>query len=75
MTSFFFYLRLSLLCNGSAHSTAPDEVDDRQQNDGAQQRDEQRRQAKVALIDGAYAEQWRQQQAGQQCAYNPHDNI
>jgi hypothetical protein len=31
--------------------------------------------AKVALIDGAYAEQWRQQQAGQQCAHNPHDNI
>jgi hypothetical protein len=30
-----------------------------------------RLQAKVALIDGAYAEQGRQQQAGQQRAHNP----
>jgi hypothetical protein len=34
-----------------------------------------RLQAKVALIDGAYAKQGRQQQAGQQRAHNPHDEI
>ena len=71
---YFLSLRLSSLRDGSAHGAAS-EVEDRQQDNGAKQRDEQRRQAKVALIDGADAEQWRQQQAGQQCARNPHDNI
>jgi hypothetical protein len=42
------------------HSATADEVHNRQQDDGAQQREEQRGQAEVALIDGANAEEWRE---------------
>lgn len=34
-----------------------------------------RLQAKVALMDGTYAEPGRQQQPGQQRAHNPHDEL
>ena len=49
------------LVHMSAYFAASQEIHDTQQNDGTQERDQQRGQAEVVAIDGARAKQGRQQ--------------
>ena len=59
----------------SAHGAAADEVHDGPQDNGPQQRDQQRRQAKIALIDGAHPKQRGEQKPCQQGSNHPHNDI
>ena len=59
----------------AAHGTATEQTDDRQQRDGADQRHNQRRQAKVALVDRADPKQRGHNETGQERPDNTHDDI
>src|SRR5215831_11192757 len=54
---------------------ATEQVDNRQENDGPQQRDQERGEAEIVLIDGANAEERREHEPGDQGADNPHHDI
>src|SRR6185312_3040639 len=56
-------------------ASAPEEVDDGQQDDGPEQRDHQAAQAEVALVDGSSAYQGGNQPSRQQGADDAYDDI
>src|SRR3954466_3283652 len=58
-----------------ASAAAAEEVDDREQDDRAQERDKQRADAEVALVDRAGVEERRQQQPAEECADDADDDV
>src|SRR3546814_12070870 len=52
----------------SAHRAAPEQIHDREQNDRAEQRDQERAKREAAREDGRHAKQWRQNKSCQKRA-------
>src|SRR5882672_2395854 len=58
-----------------ASAAAPYQVDDREQDDRAEERDQQAAEAEVTLVDGPGAEQRCQQPAAEHCADDADDDV